>query len=1167
MERSTRNYEAAQLLPFELYNIGDFVKEEHPIFHPLYEQDTYLEYWNNQVDTCLKGQWGYDYCEKRKLGGYRWMPGNLYFYINMTQIKIEEDEGRESYSKPRLRDVEWFIFYALAECDGFSGFADDEEFTCYEPVGKLQGKVFNKKGKKVIKLVNKEKIRLERYDEFLRKPNGEYKTYVDPKTYLYRTFDKPMGEAKYFNEMKNLVVLSSRGVGKEQPHSEPVLTDRGWSTMGDISIGDYVIGSDGKKAKVLDKFPQGVKDVYEVTLRDGRKVKAGADHLWKVWDKNRNRAANVSMYSVKTTKELLENYYWDRVDSKHKAKYGEEKYTKEFRYALPLNDSLDIDDRELPIDPYFLGLWLGDGTKHRVGITTEDEEIRNYCYKVAKDYDLSININENKLKTCPTYFLTQGVGKGLKRPLFSKFKKLNLLGNKHIPEDYFFSSTKQRLELLRGLMDTDGTCSGRCVEYYSKDRRLAEDVAKLSRSLGIYTQVKIKRDKVAGKDYGESYRVILKTDLKIFNLKRKNQCHVNSQPTSKSGKSRFEKVFITDIRKLDYQEESSCIMVDNEDHTYLTTDYVVTHNSYSIANGVLQYDFTFGSARNVQEFLDQNYPSVSVAGSFDSKKTDALLKKFEDSYEFMRKNLGSFSDESGEWNCPFYQPYDGSIKVGKNITNRVKEEGGRSFTGTGSELWHVSYKDNASAGVGFRARRMVVEEAGLLSNFKQVHAENSGTQKRETKIGYTVYIGTGGDIEKIQGIRDAFYNPKGYDCVGFKDTFSNKPGMIGLFIPAYYRSIDYKDPQGNTRLAEAFEDEMAEREAKRLEGSTAYEGHIISYPIVPQEMFLQSSTNIFPTELLEDRLTDLETGEWDKIAKPGKLTYSNKERTKVYWQPFDIEDCKIIKRWGDEKDLTDDEKKGTIVVYEHPAKNKPELTHYKYLYLVTYDSIRDEEGGTSLACVQVWKFWYFDDLSKVQFNIVAEWLGRHIGTGGLEKDHEIAFKLAAYYNCPILPEINLKDVLRHGRMTNRYRYFLPRPALALDGMEIDIKGKYPVGIKIVPGMKPDLEKYLNEALHTVVDSEHKLVGNEEFYLDVKMVQQIPSMRFTEELLYYNRDDNFDAVSSGMLFGVAARQRLLEPVQDNLNEDEDENDQEYMDYLQNGEQALSNYNDSHPAFGY
>lgn len=791
-----RNYKAARLIPFDLYDIDDFVVYSHKMFHPLYEQDLYEDYWKREADRCLRGHWGNDSFEGE--GGYRWMPGNLYFYVNMTTIKVEKEEGRESVEKPLLRDIEWYLFYALTECDGFSGFEDDEEFSSYLPLGKLQGKVTNDKGKKLTKLTNAEKMRLEKYDKYLRKPNGEYKEYISPKEALYRTYDKPVGRPMYLNEMKNLVVLSSRGVGK----------------------------------------------------------------------------------------------------------------------------------------------------------------------------------------------------------------------------------------------------------------------------------------------------------------------------------------------------------------------------SYSIANGVILYDFVFGSARTTEEFFSRRMPSVSVVGAAKSDKSKALLQKFADAYEILRKSIGTHPDEP-EINSPFYQPFDGSLSTGRSITNSIKEEGGRSYSGTGSELWHVSYQADASAGVGFRARRMVIEEAGLLKNFKEVHAENSGTQRRETKIGYTVYIGTGGDVEKIQGIRDAFYNPFSYECVSFSDGFSNKPGNIGLFIPAYYRSAEYKDPQGNTKLHLAFEDEMQTREEKRAAGSKSYEGHIISYPIVPSEMFLQSSGNIFPTDLLETRITDLETGLWEKLAKPGKLKYVNAQNTKVIWDPLPLSECSVVKRFGDENTMTDKEKKGTIIVYEHPVDYKPELTYRNYMYLVTYDSVRDEEGGTSLASVMVWKFWDFDNPDNVQFNLVAEWIGRHIGTGGLDKDHEMAFKLSSYYNAPLFPEINLKDILRHGRMTGRWNYFLPKPQIAIDGMTVKQRANYDVGLLITKGMKPDLEKYLNDALHVVTKVNHRINGEEETYVEVRMVENIPSLRFCEELLYYSRDENFDHVSSAMLFGVAKRQREKQPAQQAYEKEAEQKDKEYLKFLSPSNKVASD----NPAFSY
>lgn len=793
----TKNVKPADILPFKLYDISDYIVEEHPIFHPLFEQDLYTDYWEDQIDSCIRGKWGFDYDAEKFEGGYRWMPGNLYFYINMTSIKIEEAEGRESESKPLLRDVEWLIFYALAECDGFSGFEDDENYTCYLPIGKMQGKVFDDKGKKITEITNKDKIRIERYEDKLKKKNGEYKEYIDVKDYLYKVYEKPIGRPLFYNEMKNLIVLSSRGVGK----------------------------------------------------------------------------------------------------------------------------------------------------------------------------------------------------------------------------------------------------------------------------------------------------------------------------------------------------------------------------SYSISNGVVQYDFTFGSSRTVDEFLNRSNPSTIVVGSALSNKSGELLDKFVTSYEYTRKTVGAYPSEN--INSPLYQVYEGSLKSGSFISNRTKEEGGKSFQGTGSKIAHVSYRDNPSAAVGHRARRVIVEEAGLLDNFEEVHGENSAVQRRETKIGYTVYIGTGGNIEKIKGIREAFYNPTSYECASFKDNFSNKPNNIGLFIPSYFRSADYKDKQGNTDILKAFEDEMFLREQKRKSGLKVYEGHIISYPIVPGEMFLQSSTNPFPTDLLENRLVDLETGEWERIAKPGKLDYFDKEKTKVFWTPVGINDVKIIKRWGDEKQLTDEEKKGCIVVYEPPLLYKPDLTFYNYLYVVTYDSINDEDGGSSIAVVHVWKFWDFDNPDNIQHNLVAEWYGRHIGTNGLEKDHEVAFKLAAYYSAPLFPEINLKDILRYARVTKRYNWLLAKPKIVLDGMNVNQAKSYDVGMFISPGMKPDLETYLAEALHEIVRIKHTIKGNKEEYEEIKMATELPSMRLCEELLYYDRASNFDAVSSAFLFGVIRRLRNTITNSDQ-NEDVVEK-MNYEDFIKKVEERKANvYN---PAFDY
>ena len=107
------------------------------------EEGYYKDYWTDHINKCLQGVWGHDYNEETKEGGYRWIPGNLFFYVNDTIIKMEESESREVICKPKLRDVEWYIFYALTVCDGFSGFELDDTYTSYKPLGKLLGTLKN----------------------------------------------------------------------------------------------------------------------------------------------------------------------------------------------------------------------------------------------------------------------------------------------------------------------------------------------------------------------------------------------------------------------------------------------------------------------------------------------------------------------------------------------------------------------------------------------------------------------------------------------------------------------------------------------------------------------------------------------------------------------------------------------------------------------------------------------------------------------------------------------------------------------------------------------------------------------------------------------------------------------------------------------------------------
>lgn len=791
------------ILPFKLHNIKDFVTHgKRPYLSPLLPE--YMTYWVEEVSKCILGTWGHDYNKETKEGGYRWMPGNLYFYINMTIIKLEGEFGSELTQHPMLRDVEWKIFYSLIACDGFSGFEFDEEFTCYRPVQKLEllndGKTEWSDGRKIV-LKNREKRVLDKYDKELKKPDGTYKKYIPAMDYLYKTWDKPMGSPLFMNECLNLILLSTRRLGK----------------------------------------------------------------------------------------------------------------------------------------------------------------------------------------------------------------------------------------------------------------------------------------------------------------------------------------------------------------------------SYSINGGVILYDFVFNGARTVDQYLNKETTSTTVVGSADSKYTKELLDKFLTTYEYLRTDVGSFTDAAGkEYSGCFWTPFDGSLASGKSITNRVKLKGGKGFRGAGSKVVNVSYADNPNAGVGYASKRNIVEEAGLLDKFEDVHSENGAAQKRETKFGYSIYIGTGGNIEKIKGIREAFNNPDAYECLSFEDTFSGSNSKIGLFFPSYYIKNDFRDENGNTDVQGAFEDENTEREDKKVISSSAYQKKVISFPFIPDEMFMNNSGNIFPLDKLEAVESYLKTNQnWEREVNLGDLVYIDKSKSTVQWKPLTDKTRKYIKGYGDEKDRTLDDLKGALAVYEFPMKDKPAATFKDPLYIIVYDPVRDEGEGSSLAAIMVFKMWFLEDLTTVQFNVVAEWYGRHLL---MEDNHEIAFKLARFYNAKIFPEVNNEDIKRYARMTNRFEMLEPRPGLALDGAEMKQKKDYQVGLYVSPskGFISKLDTYLNELLHVIVKKEDKITSFGKFEsTKVMMVDEMKSLRFVQELIYYG-EGNFDAVSCGRLLGIWARQQDLKP-KEYKNEDESrKRDKDFLDFI-NKSSAKSKQ--KHPAFNY
>ncbi len=363
---------------------------------------------------------------------------------------------------------------------------------------------------------------------------------------------------------KPLVVLSGNaGCGKAQPLTSKILTPSGWKYMKEITAGSKVICPDGTYSEVLEIHPQGVKDIYNVTFEDGRSAECCEDHLWDVYLYDRK-----TKWQVTPLRTIID-------DLKMKSK-------KDRMYvALPEPTEVSITS-ELKIDPYLLGVLLGDGglTGGSVSLTSSFSEL---VEKVRGRLPEGMYLSAPKDGRI-TYNLRTPSGQI--NPLRRELDALGLVGKlsyfKFIPEEYITNaSINNRWELLQGLMDTDGTVENNGgVTYSTSSVQLALDVQKLVRSLGGLCKIHEKYPTYTYKDEKKegatnyNLTIRLKELKKIFTLSNKADKLPDKNQYSDNLRLRIKAV------ELVKKEEAQCIAIDHPKHLYITDDYIVTHNTY-----------------------------------------------------------------------------------------------------------------------------------------------------------------------------------------------------------------------------------------------------------------------------------------------------------------------------------------------------------------------------------------------------------------------------------------------------------------------------------------------------------------------------------------------------------------------------------------------------------
>ena len=369
-----------------------------------------------------------------------------------------------------------------------------------------------------------------------------------------------------------------------QPLSCGILTPEGWTTMGELAVGDFVVGVDGSPTEVLEVHDFEEEDVYEIKTTTGKTTYATDSHLWET--QNYNDFKHNKPGSVKTTNEIRKSLFYKNGKINH---------------HLPYCSPCGFSPEKKSLHPYALGVLLGDGSlSNSVSFASIDLDIVNRMKEVLDSLRISVNPVNNSI----SYNLCSNDGRANKpkgpnstgrftNPIKQELNRLGLMfkhfDTKFIPDSYIYSaSVEDRMELLRGLLDTDGTVHRGRAEFFTSSKQLALDVQELVRSLGGSVSLTVRdRTKEAPKllDGRKIQATCLsycccillpKTVGNPFYLPRKAKQYITEGADGRQLGTTSDRICSVTYHST---EPVRCIKVASARHLYITDDYIVTHNT------------------------------------------------------------------------------------------------------------------------------------------------------------------------------------------------------------------------------------------------------------------------------------------------------------------------------------------------------------------------------------------------------------------------------------------------------------------------------------------------------------------------------------------------------------------------------------------------------------
>lgn len=402
-------------------------------------------------------------------------------------------------------------------------------------------------------------------------------------------------------------LASANSGGKALALDTPIPTPDGWKTMGELSVGDRVFGSDGVPCFVT--FATAImngRPCNKVIFSDGSELIADDDHLWKTLKMEPVKGSRKSLHGMNkswigTTRQVKDTLF-----------YGNDKWGGA-AHKIPLCPPIQYPERGLLIPPYTFGAWLGDGDSKDAVITFSEKD-RAIIERIKLDGLKTSSEKKDPRSNAVRIRITWEYHKK-NNSFISATKDLGVFKDKHIPRVYLESSVEQRTNLLMGLMDTDGYSDerGKC-EFVTCKKKLADNFLELVLGLGFKASLKTSEAKLYGRVVGLKHRISFKgtSDRRIFHLERKQRLLKSKTPIASHR-------YIVAIDKCE-SVPVKCIQVDSADHCYIAgKHFIITHNTRIVAAAAILWhmemfpkgivDITSGSYRQIE---DQLMPAIKA---------------------------------------------------------------------------------------------------------------------------------------------------------------------------------------------------------------------------------------------------------------------------------------------------------------------------------------------------------------------------------------------------------------------------------------------------------------------------------------------------------------------------------------------------------------------------